>query len=91
MRTIARTAALSIHDAVSCVVSWLASIVRPMSLQRMACSFTVVDDLKGGEPYDTVEYSRAFFALFEGAIYLHQVEAIVAGISIPNDVMGFLF
>lgn len=34
----------------------------------------MVDDLKGGEPYDTVEYSRAFFALFEGAIYLHQVE-----------------
>lgn len=41
----------------------------------MACSFSVVDDLKGGEPYDTVEYSRAFFALFEGAIYLHQVGA----------------
>ncbi|CAM9206801.1 unnamed protein product, partial [Laminaria digitata] len=35
-------------------------------------SFSVVDDLKGGEPYDTVEYSRAFFSLFEGAIYLHQ-------------------
>lgn len=48
--------------------------VRPMSLHRMARSFSVVDDLKGGEPYDTVEYSRAFFSLFEGAIYLHQVE-----------------
>eukprot|EP00752_Nemacystus_decipiens_P007203 g6448.t1 len=35
-------------------------------------SFSVVDDLKGGEAFDSVEYSRAFFALFQGAIYLHQ-------------------
>lgn len=39
----------------------------------MHCSFDVVDDLKRGEPFDSVEYSRAFFTLFEGAIYLHQV------------------
>ncbi|CAN0251393.1 unnamed protein product, partial [Ectocarpus fasciculatus] len=35
-------------------------------------SFKVVNDSKGGEPYDSVEYSRAFFTLFQGAIYLHQ-------------------
>lgn len=46
---------------------------RCLSNERMARSFSVVDDIKGGEPYDTVEYSRAFFSLFEGAIYLHQV------------------
>ncbi|CAM9481571.1 unnamed protein product [Discosporangium mesarthrocarpum] len=34
--------------------------------------FAVVDDLRGGEVIDHVEYSRAFFSLFEGAIYLHQ-------------------
>ena len=39
----------------------------------MSRSFSVVDDLKGGEAFDSVEYSRAFFALFQGAIYLHQV------------------
>ncbi|CAM9165634.1 unnamed protein product [Ectocarpus sp. 6 AP-2014] len=35
-------------------------------------AFKVVDDSKGGEPYDSVEYSRSFFSLFQGAIYLHQ-------------------
>lgn len=35
--------------------------------------FIVVNDLREGEVYDSVEYSRAFFTLFEGAIYLHQV------------------
>lgn len=39
------------------------------------CRFSIVDDLRGGEAYDSVEYSRAFFTVFEGAIYLHQVRA----------------
>ncbi|CAN0210882.1 unnamed protein product [Hapterophycus canaliculatus] len=28
--------------------------------------------MKGREAFDSVEYSRAFFTLFQGAIYLHQ-------------------
>lgn len=32
-----------------------------------------MNDAKDGEPFDSVEYSRAFFTLFQGAIYLHQV------------------
>lgn len=58
------------------------------------CSFSVVDDIKGGEPYDTVEYSRAFFSLFEGAIYLHQVRNDADVVTciiyvIRNDVTAF--
>ncbi|CAM9143408.1 unnamed protein product [Choristocarpus tenellus] len=35
-------------------------------------TFSVVDDLREEQTIDHVEYSRAFFSLFEGAIYLHQ-------------------
>lgn len=47
--------------------------VPPAAFPSVSRSFSVVDDIKGGEAYDSVEYSRAFYALFQGAIYLHQV------------------
>lgn len=47
--------------------------VAPVCAVLCVSRFSVVNDLKGEEAYDSVEYSRAFFTLFEGAIYLHQV------------------
>lgn len=35
-------------------------------------SFTVKDMSRGGVAMDTIEYSRAFYELYVGAIYLHQ-------------------
>jgi ATP-dependent helicase YprA (DUF1998 family) len=46
---------------------------RDVSLRMIdPVSFVVMDDSRGGIVIDTVEYSRAFFCLFENAIYLHQ-------------------
>ena len=33
----------------------------------------VKDESRGGQVIDHVGYTRAFFELFEGAIYMHQV------------------
>lgn len=33
----------------------------------------VRDESRGGQVIDHVGYTRAFFELFEGAIYMHQV------------------
>lgn len=36
----------------------------------------VKDESRGGQVIDHVGYTRAFFELFEGAIYMHQVTTL---------------
>lgn len=50
-----------------------------MANEPGASRFSVVNDTRGGETFDSVEYGRAFFTLFEGAIYLHQVNGSGSG------------
>ena len=58
--------ALALHPAVQ-------APTRRVSLRQIdPVSFRVVDEHDGGKVIDTVEYSRAFFELYAGAIYLHQ-------------------
>ena len=47
-------------------------------------SISIVDDSRGGLIIDTIGYSRAFFELYEGAIYMHRaVQYLVIKLDLP--------
>jgi DEAD/DEAH box helicase domain-containing protein len=47
-------------------------------------SISIVDDSRGGIIIDTIGYSRAFFELYEGAIYMHRaVQYLVIKLDLP--------
>ena len=47
-------------------------------------SINIVDDSRSGIIIDTIGYSRAFFELYEGAIYMHRaIQYLVVKLDLP--------